>query len=175
VGWDHRWVIYSVAYLLPHCLLDCLGPPVPQPHHVCRGLEPGPDRNDIDPCHTDALNAPSKRTAVRLARGGGRRGGALGSVAPFGVLVRLWFNTRLALRAALHLTPAYVNPQTARIHTGGADLWIRGGPRVVVRFAEGIARLAAQGGAPVDCHILAAPVALLLVLYGRIPQRGPIA
>jgi len=27
----------------------------------------------------------------------------------------------------------------------------------------------------VDCHILASPVALLLVLYGRISQWGPIA
>jgi len=34
---------------------------------------------------------------------------------------------RLALRAALRLTSAYVNPETARGHTGGYDLRIRGG------------------------------------------------
>lgn len=71
--------------------------------------------------------------------------------------------------------PAYVNPETARGHTSGYDLRIRGGPRVVIRFADGRAWLEEPGGAPVDCHILAGPVALLLVLYGRISQWGPIA
>jgi uncharacterized protein (TIGR03083 family) len=84
-------------------------------------------------------------------------------------------DARLALRAALRLTSAYVNPDTARGHTGGYDLQIRGGPRVVIRFTNGRASLEQPGGAPVDCHILAAPVALLLVLYGRTPQWGPIA
>ncbi|HEV8276114.1 MAG TPA: hypothetical protein VGQ26_10510 [Streptosporangiaceae bacterium] len=40
-------------------------------------------------------------------------------------------DARLALRAALRLAPAYVNTDTARGHTGGYDLRIRGGPRVV--------------------------------------------
>ena len=52
---------------------------------------------------------------------------------------------------------------------------IRGGPRVVIRFTNGRASLERPGGAPVDCHILAAPVALLLVLYGRTLQWGRIA
>jgi hypothetical protein len=84
-------------------------------------------------------------------------------------------DARLALPAALRLAPAYVNPDTARGHTGGYDLQIRGGPRAVIRFTDGLARLEEPGTAPVDCHILAAPVALLLVLYGRISQWGPIA
>jgi uncharacterized protein (TIGR03083 family) len=84
-------------------------------------------------------------------------------------------DARLALRAALRLTSAYINPGTARGHTGGYDLRIRGGPRVVIRFTDGRASLEQPGEAPVDCHILAAPVALLFVLYGRIPQWGPTA
>jgi uncharacterized protein (TIGR03083 family) len=84
-------------------------------------------------------------------------------------------DARLALRGALRLAPAYVNPDTARGHTGGYDLRIRGGPRVVIRFTDGRASLEQPGDAPVDCHILAAPVAVLLVLYGRTPQWGPIA
>jgi uncharacterized protein (TIGR03083 family) len=84
-------------------------------------------------------------------------------------------DARLALPAALRLAPAYVNPDTAGAHTGGYDLRIRGGPRVVIRFAEGVAWLEEPGHASVDCHILAAPVALLLLLYGRISQWGPIA
>lgn len=70
---------------------------------------------------------------------------------------------------------AYANPERARGRPGGYDLRVRGGPRVVIRFAEGRAWLEEPGGAPVDCHIVAAPVALLLVLYGRIPQWRPIA
>jgi uncharacterized protein (TIGR03083 family) len=84
-------------------------------------------------------------------------------------------DARLALRAALRLTSAYVNPDTARGHSGGYDLRIRGGPRVVIRFTDGRASLEQPGGVPVDCHILAAPVALLFVLYGRTSQWGPIA
>jgi len=84
-------------------------------------------------------------------------------------------DARRALAGALRLTPSYVNPETARGHTGGYDLRIRGGPRAVIRFADGSARLEEPGTAPVDCHILAGPVAMLLVLYGRIPQWGPIA
>jgi hypothetical protein len=84
-------------------------------------------------------------------------------------------DARLALAGALRLTPGYVDPEAARGHTGGYDLRIRGGPRAVIRFTDGSARLEEPGTAPVDCHILAEPVALLLVLYGRIPQWGPIA
>ena len=84
-------------------------------------------------------------------------------------------DARLVLPAALRLVPSYVNPKTAHGHTGGYDLRIRGGPRVVVRFREGIATLEEPDGGPVDCHILANATALLLVLYGRVSQWGPIA
>jgi hypothetical protein len=84
-------------------------------------------------------------------------------------------DARLALRAALRLTSAYIDADKARGHTGGYDLRIRGGPRVVIRFTDGRASLEQPGEAPVDRRILAAPVALLFVLYGRIPQWRPIA
>lgn len=84
-------------------------------------------------------------------------------------------DARLALHAALRLAPAVVNPETANGHTSAYDVRIQGGPRVVIRFADGQPWLEAPGDAPVDCHILASPVPLLLVLYGRIPQWGPIA
>lgn len=84
-------------------------------------------------------------------------------------------DARLALRAALPLTPALVNPETAHGHTGGYELRIRGGPRVVFRFADGHVSLEEPGDQPVHCHVLAEPVALRLVMYGRIPQWGPIA
>jgi uncharacterized protein (TIGR03083 family) len=82
---------------------------------------------------------------------------------------------RLALRAAVRLTPAFVDPEIAHGHTGGYDLWVRGGPRVVFRFTDGRVSLEEPGVAPVDCHVLAEPVALLLLMYGRIPQWMPIA
>jgi hypothetical protein len=84
-------------------------------------------------------------------------------------------DARLVLGGALRLVPRYVNSETARSHTGCYDLRIRGGPRVAIRFIDGRAELEEPGSTPVDCHILAEPVALLLVLYGRIPQWGPIA
>jgi uncharacterized protein (TIGR03083 family) len=84
-------------------------------------------------------------------------------------------DARLVLGGALRLAPGYVNPESARGHTGSYDVRIRGALRIIVRFADGRAWLEEPGGAPVDCHIAAAPVALLLVLYGRIPEWGPIA
>ncbi len=84
-------------------------------------------------------------------------------------------DARLALGGALRLLPSYAKPATARGHTGGYDLRIRGGPRVVIRFADGRASLEEPRNTPVDCHILAEPVAFLLVFYGRTSQWGPIA
>jgi len=84
-------------------------------------------------------------------------------------------DARLALLGVLRLTPAYVNPDTAGRHSGCYDLRIRSGPRIVVRFSDGRAQLEERASVRVDCHILASPVALLLVLYGRISQWGPIA
>jgi hypothetical protein len=53
-------------------------------------------------------------------------------------------DARLALRAALRLTSAYINPDTAHGHIGGYDLRIWGGPRVVIRFTTGARRLSSQ-------------------------------
>jgi uncharacterized protein (TIGR03083 family) len=81
----------------------------------------------------------------------------------------------LALGGALRLIPSYADPATTRGLTGGYDLRIRRGPHVVIRFADGRASLEEPGSGPVYCHIIAEPVALLLVFYGRISQWGPIA
>jgi hypothetical protein len=38
-------------------------------------------------------------------------------------------------------------------------------------FQDGILLITSRGDGPVDCHLLADPVAFLLVMYGR---RGPV-
>lgn len=45
-----------------------------------------------------------------------------------------------------------------------------GGPRFVVRVADGAAEVRAAGG-PIDCVISADPATFLLVGYGRMPHR----
>jgi SCP-2 sterol transfer family len=60
----------------------------------------------------------------------------------------------------------------ARAGRAGAvmyEIGVRGGgPRFVVRVADGAAEVRAAGD-PVDCVISAAPAAFLLVGYGRLP------
>ena len=73
---------------------------------------------------------------------------------------------QLALRGALRLIPAYLEPSAAN-HRGSYDLRVRRGPHVVIRIAHGAVTLTAPDGRPVDCHISADPVGFLLVMYGR--------
>lgn len=73
------------------------------------------------------------------------------------------------------MVPLVVNPETARGHTASYEVRARGGPRFVVRFRDGIAAVEPAGGQAVDCRLSADPVDLMLVVYGRIGQWGPIA
>jgi hypothetical protein len=45
----------------------------------------------------------------------------------------------------------------------------------VVRFNDGVAAVEPARGQTIDCHLSADPVDLMLVVYGRISQWGPIA
>lgn len=75
----------------------------------------------------------------------------------------------------LEMIPLVVNPATARGHTANYEVHARGGPRFVVRFNEGVAAVEPARGQTIDCHLSADPVDLMLVVYGRISQWGPIA
>ena len=71
--------------------------------------------------------------------------------------------------------PLFVNSGTARGVKATYDVRLRGGPRFIARFNDGGLTIAPTDSRPVDCHILADPVAFLLVGYGRLSQWGPIA
>ena len=81
----------------------------------------------------------------------------------------------LVIDAMAMVLPRFVNPRTARGVTASYDIRIRRGSRFVARFDQGTLTIGPADSRPVDCHILADPVAFLLVGYGRISQWGPIA
>ncbi|MGH3611810.1 MAG: maleylpyruvate isomerase family mycothiol-dependent enzyme [Pseudonocardia sp.] len=54
-------------------------------------------------------------------------------------------------------------------------LRIRGGIRVDVQITDGELAIGAPSGRRVDCHVSGDPVVLLLLLWGRRSQWGPIA
>ena len=58
--------------------------------------------------------------------------------------------------------------------TAAYAIQVRGGPEFVARFRDGDLIIEPADSRPVDCHILADPVAFLLVAYGRISQWGPM-
>jgi hypothetical protein len=67
------------------------------------------------------------------------------------------------------MIPLLVRPGAARAGAVRYEIRVRGGgPRFVVRVADGAAEVRAAGE-PVDCVISAAPAAFLLVGYGRLP------
>jgi Mycothiol maleylpyruvate isomerase N-terminal domain len=76
---------------------------------------------------------------------------------------------------ATGMIPKAVNPATARGHTATYDVRLRGGPRFTVHFRDGKATVGPANGQPIDCHLWADPVDMMLVVYGRISQWGPIA
>jgi uncharacterized protein (TIGR03083 family) len=72
------------------------------------------------------------------------------------------------------LVPEYLDPRTAGAVRATYELRFRGGPRYRLAIDHGHGEIAAAGG-PVDCTILADPVAFLLVGYRRASQWSQIA
>jgi len=85
-------------------------------------------------------------------------------------------DAHLILRGITSMMPLGVNPATTAALRASYEVNVRrGGPRFVVRVDDATARVEAAGSGPVDCHLSADPVALVLVGYGRTSQWGPIA
>jgi uncharacterized protein (TIGR03083 family) len=82
-------------------------------------------------------------------------------------------DARLVLAAALPLLPLLVDPLTTATVNARYDLRVRGGVRRALIIADGELDVIADD-VPVDCHVSAEPVALLLVAYGRRSQWVPI-
>jgi uncharacterized protein (TIGR03083 family) len=83
-------------------------------------------------------------------------------------------DARLVLASALPVLPLLVDPVTTAGVQARYDLKIRGGVRVLVTISDGELTVADGDGRPVDCHVSADPVALLLIAYGRRSQWAPI-
>ena len=79
---------------------------------------------------------------------------------------------RLVLASALPLLPLLVDPAATANVRASYDLRVRGGAQVGVAIRDGRLTVDADDG-PVDCHVSADPVALLLVSYGRQSQWVP--
>ena len=83
-------------------------------------------------------------------------------------------HARLAMAGVSWLLPRFVEERAARGVRASYDVRLRGGTRMTFRFDNGTLAVLPGGSGPVDAHILADPVAFLLVGYGRISQWGPI-
>jgi len=81
---------------------------------------------------------------------------------------------RLVIGGVAPVLPQFVNMDTARGVTATYAIQVRGGPRFAAEFRAGMLRISAEPRGAVDCHILADPVAFLLVAYGRVNQWQPI-
>lgn len=82
-------------------------------------------------------------------------------------------DARVVLGATFSLLPLMADPRTtARVHAS-FDLRVRGGTQITLRIDDGRVTTDVPG-MPVDCHVSADPVALLLVAYGRRSQWGAI-
>ncbi len=71
--------------------------------------------------------------------------------------------------------PLFVEPRTARGVKASYAIRLRGGSRFVARFDDGTLTIEPFAAQPLDCYILADPVAFLLVGYGRMSQWAAIA
>jgi uncharacterized protein (TIGR03083 family) len=74
--------------------------------------------------------------------------------------------------------PSYglrLNPAMTTAHTAGYAIELTTGERFTIRFVDGEYRLEPPNFGPVDCTIMADPVAFLLVESGRISQWAAIA
>jgi len=79
------------------------------------------------------------------------------------------------LDGAIWSLPSMVDADASRRVHATYDVRIRGGSRVFVQFDHGSLSVEAWQGQRPDCHIVADPVALLLVGYGRKRQWESIA
>lgn len=85
-------------------------------------------------------------------------------------------DAKLVLRALISMMPLAANPvTTAGVHARYKMSIRGGGPRIVVSVDDGKVSVEAAQPGRVDCHLSAEAVTLLLVVYGRIGQWGPIA
>jgi hypothetical protein len=75
------------------------------------------------------------------------------------------------------MVPLAVDADAVRGVTAAFDVWLRRGPRAVVRIREGRASVDPwePGSGPVDCHVSADPATFMLVGYGRISQWRAVA
>ena len=82
----------------------------------------------------------------------------------------------LVIRMVTSMMPLAANPATTSGLRAVFGVAVRqGGPRFVVAVDRGTVTVEPWGSRPVDCHLSAHPVALMLVGYGRIGQWAPIA
>jgi len=82
----------------------------------------------------------------------------------------------LVIRMVTSMMPLAANPVTTVGLRAAFGVSVRrGGPRFVVAVDRGTVTVERWGSRPVDCHLSAHPVALVLVGYGRIGQWVPIA
>jgi hypothetical protein len=77
---------------------------------------------------------------------------------------------RLIFEAVQQMLPKMADPTTIGDVSATYELRLGGSSRFVVRVADGAATVEPATGQRVDCHVLAEPVALLLLGYGRINQ-----
>jgi hypothetical protein len=80
----------------------------------------------------------------------------------------------LALDAYALILGVLLNPVTTRGHCAAYGIEVRGGPRLTVRFTDGVYSIEPAGG-PVDCVIAADPVAFALTVAGRMSRWEAIA
>lgn len=84
--------------------------------------------------------------------------------------------TCLVAGAVATMLPLVADPVAIQGKRATYDVRVRGGPRFLVRVADG--KVTVEAGSPagaVDCHLSADPAAFVLVAYGRLKQWGPIA
>lgn len=78
----------------------------------------------------------------------------------------------LAIGTAVPALPLIVGPAAG--HTARYGLELRGGPALTMRFTDGAVAVEPPGG-PVDCTVDVDPVALLLLITGRMDRWTAIA
>jgi hypothetical protein len=81
----------------------------------------------------------------------------------------------LIFEAARQMMPKYADPAAIGDVSTTYELRLGRSDRFVVRIAGGAAAVEPVAGQRIDCHVLAEPVAMLLLAYGRINQWQAIA